>query len=102
MLSKITSQASRSLMKFRIDDQQKIGKDISTGLTPSNCTFDGKNIWVSNSGSGTVWKIRASDGKKLADVEVGRSPTGIIFDGVDRIWVAVMDDNHIKSLPVGW
>ena len=45
------------------------------------------NVWVTNYGSGTVSKIRASDGTILGTFPAGLDPLGIAFDGTD-IWIA--------------
>src|SRR4029077_19687998 len=38
---------------------------FSVGSYPIGVAFDGSNIWVANSGSNTVTKLRASDGTTL-------------------------------------
>ena len=48
--------------------------------------FDGANIWVTNSDSDSVTKLRASDGAVLGNFKVGKAPDGVAFDGTN-IWV---------------
>jgi len=48
--------------------------------------FDGVNIWVTNSSSNTVSKLRGSDGVTLGTFSVGSNPLGVAFDGAN-IWV---------------
>ena len=52
--------------------------------------FDGANVWVTNTDTDNVTKIRASDNAILGNYAVGDGPTGIAFDGT-HVWVA---NNH--------
>ncbi len=52
--------------------------------------FDGANVWVTNTDTDNVTKIRASDNAILGTYAVGDGPTGIAFDGT-HVWVA---NNH--------
>jgi DNA-binding beta-propeller fold protein YncE len=65
---------------------------FSVGGAPFSAAYDGANIWVANSGSGTVTKLRASDGAFVGTFAIGGSPTGVAFDGAD-IWVANFGSN---------
>jgi DNA-binding beta-propeller fold protein YncE len=58
-------------------------------------TFDGANIWVTNS-SGSVRKLRASDGANLGTFPVGTNPLGVAFDGAN-IWVANASSNSVSK-----
>jgi len=51
--------------KLRASDGTLLGT-FKVGNTPYGMTFDGANMWVTNSGDNTVTKLRASDGKNLA------------------------------------
>ncbi len=44
-------------------------------------------MWVANTNSNTVTKIRASDAAVLATYDTGPAPAAVAFDGVN-IWVA--------------
>ena len=57
------------------------------GNSPEYIISDGTNMWVSNSASNTVSKLRTSDGTVLATIGVGVNPQGLAFDGTN-IWVA--------------
>ena len=46
----------------------------------------GANIWVANSTSNTLSKLRASDGKLLGSFPVDANPGGLAYDGAN-IWV---------------
>jgi YVTN family beta-propeller protein len=58
--------------------------------------FDGTNIWVTNLGSNTVSKLRASDGANLGTVAVGLGPQFIAFDGA-HIWVTNFSSNTVSE-----
>jgi DNA-binding beta-propeller fold protein YncE len=72
---------------LRASDGNVLGT-FSVGGVPVSLAFDGVNMWVVNNGSGTVSKLRASDGANLGTFHTGGSlPTAIAFDG-QHIWVA--------------
>jgi DNA-binding beta-propeller fold protein YncE len=54
---------------------------------PLGIAFDGANMWIANQGTGTVSKLRASDGTVLGTFTVGLEPYGVVFDGED-VWVS--------------
>lgn len=58
------------------------------GNQPLGIAFDGANIWVGNTNSNNVTKLRASDGANLGTFSTQGDPYGIAFDGVN-IWVAL-------------
>jgi outer membrane lipoprotein-sorting protein len=64
---------------------------------PFGVAFDGANIWVANSGSNSVTKLRASDGANLGTFSVGDGPLGIAFDGAS-IWVTNRGSNSVTKL----
>jgi len=64
---------------------------------PTGVAFDGANIWVANSGSNNVMKLRASDGVLQGTFAVGSSPTGVAFDGAN-IWVANYSSANVTKL----
>jgi hypothetical protein len=53
---------------------------------PSAVAFDGANIWVTNDGSNSVAKLRASDGALLGNFGVAAGADYVAFDGAN-IWV---------------
>jgi hypothetical protein len=75
-----------SVVKVRASD----GVILATyypGYEPRSLAFDGASIWVGNE-VGDVTKLRASDGKIEATIDLGSSAIGhILFDG-QNIWVA--------------
>jgi len=57
------------------------------GSWPNDICFDGTNIWVTNSGSNVVTKLRPNDGAILGSYILGMNPTtSVCFDGTN-IWV---------------
>ena len=63
---------------------------------PYGVAFDGANIWVTNSGSVSVTKLRASDRTVLGTYNVGLNPRGVVFDGTN-IWVVNYDSGTITK-----
>jgi DNA-binding beta-propeller fold protein YncE len=63
---------------------------VETG--PEAVAFDGANIWVANSGSNSVTKLRANDGGNLGTFPVGTGPENMAFDGAN-IWVTHVGSN---------
>jgi uncharacterized protein (TIGR03437 family) len=59
--------------------------------------FDGTNVWVTNTGSGTVTKLQASTGNVVGTYTAGTDPVGIVFDGT-YIWVANYLGNNATQL----
>ena len=76
-----------------------LGQRVNVGSSPVGVAFDGANIWVANNGSGTVTKVRASDGNIQGTFTVGTSPIGVAFDGTN-IWVANAGSNTVTKLRV--
>jgi hypothetical protein len=67
------------------------------GYGPTAVAFDGANIWVTNTGSNTVSKLRANDGTTLGTFSVNANPYGITFDGAN-IWVTIAGSNTVSEL----
>src|SRR5664279_342612 len=67
------------------------------GEFPYGLAFDGANVWVANSGSATVSKLRAADGANLGSFSVGLEPIALAFDGAN-VWVANEFDNTVSKL----
>ena len=59
--------------------------------------FDGANVWVTNTDTDNVTKIRASDNAILGTYAVGDGPTGIAFDGT-HVWVANIHSGTVTKL----
>ncbi|MCX5695375.1 MAG: hypothetical protein NTW18_01750 [Candidatus Omnitrophica bacterium] len=57
------------------------------------------SVWVTNMGSGSVSKLRASDGINLGTYGVGGGPYGIAFDSsTNSIWVANSYSSSVSKL----
>ena len=74
-------------------------KSFPVGSSPKGVAFDGSNIWVANSGSNNVTKLRASDGVCVGTCtfNVGTNPQKIAFDGAN-MWVTNKDSNNVTKL----
>src|SRR3972149_1485893 len=67
------------------------------GFYPYGVAFDGANtLCVTNSGSVSVTKLRASDGMVIGTYAVGFAPRGVAFDGTN-IWVVNYDSGTITQ-----
>jgi uncharacterized protein (TIGR03437 family) len=71
--------------------------NFPVGTHPVALAFDGTNIWVANNGSGSVTKLRASDGTILGTFSAGVSPNALVFDG-SHIWVANSGTGFVTEL----
>jgi DNA-binding beta-propeller fold protein YncE len=58
--------------------------------------FDGVDIWVANSGSDFVSKLRAANGTVLGSFAAGSFPSGVAFDGAN-IWVTNTNSNNVSK-----
>jgi alpha-tubulin suppressor-like RCC1 family protein len=67
------------------------------GASPAGATFDGTNIWVSNSGDGTITKFRASDGTRIGTYAAGPTPIKSVFDG-EYLWIANPSTNTLTKI----
>src|SRR5271165_4200477 len=81
-----------ALLKWYAANQT--GTTFSVGTGPKGVAFDGANIWVTNSNSNNVTKLRAADGANLGTFNVGSIPIGVAFDGAN-IWVANENSNTV-------
>jgi hypothetical protein len=73
------------------------GNSFPVGSGPVGVAFDGASIWVANMNSGTVSKLRASDGANLGTFSAGNEPRGVAFDGVN-IWVTNVGSGTVTKL----
>ena len=56
--------------------------------------FDGRSIWIANSGSNTVTQLDYTNGALIDTTPVGNSPLGLCFDGT-AVWVANKTSNNL-------
>ena len=90
-------QSKLSLLGSLRWDLLRSQSDFATGTNPRGVAFDGSNIWIANSGSSNVTKLRASDGVNLGTFLAGSVPIKIAFDGAS-IWVANLGGNTVTKL----
>lgn len=72
--------------------------NFTVGREPSNLAFDGSSIWVANSHTANVTKLRASDGATLGTFSLGINPRSVAFDGTN-VWVTTTGTSLIKLRP---
>ncbi len=64
------------------------------------CTDDG-DIWVANTGPGTVtrWTLDETDkAVAVADIPVGSQPTGVSVDAEGKVWVVNLGDGYVRRI----
>jgi hypothetical protein len=57
----VTIHFGDSVTKLRASDGANLGS-FPVGFRPWGAAFDGANLWVANTGTNNVTKLRASDG----------------------------------------
>ena len=72
--------------------------DIGLGITtvdndPEGVAADGQDVWVANEPSGTVSRVRASDGKLLETWTDARGASGVLV-AMGRVFVSGLDSPH--------
>ena len=72
--------------QFWISQNSSVLGLTTVGLTPNYLRSDGTDVWVSNSSSGTISRVRASDGK-LLETWVGATTPESLVVGMGRIFV---------------
>src|SRR5579864_4749807 len=78
--------------------QAVMADDVTVGNSPSGLAFDGTSLWVTQTGSSQVTKIRPWDGTVLGTFDIGAegaNPASITFDG-SNLWVAAQDGSVRK------
>ena len=92
----------QQIATLRWYDANEIGIKVALDFEPTAIAFDGEHIWVANRGDedetddDALTKVRALDGKVVADFPVGDDPVAIVYDG-ENIWVANHDDNTLSK-----
>jgi DNA-binding beta-propeller fold protein YncE len=64
------------------------------GDSPSAVAVQGDYVWVANSGSDSVLKLRSANGSTLVTYDVGDSPAALVHDGAS-IWVANSGSDNV-------
>ena len=71
-------------------------QSFEVNSSPYGMAFDGENIWVTSAGSGSIDKLRASDGTLLGHFNVG-STVYATFDGT-YIWISMYHKPEVERL----
>jgi YVTN family beta-propeller protein len=83
------------------DDENRVVAHVKVGDLPQNVaiTPDGKTVYVSNTGSGTVSVIKAKSAKVVETIEVGTEPYGMAItpDG-RKLYVANARSNDVSVI----
>jgi outer membrane lipoprotein-sorting protein len=104
----VSGQAARTLNPLQLAtlrwyDMNEAQPNFTVGIEPLGLAFDGENMWVANftcaGCTGTVSKLRRSDGFSLGTFNVGSAPVYVTFDG-SNIWVGNRDSNNVSKLRV--
>ena len=84
-LARVAFQGANSVTRL-IQDGELAGPYI-VETSPAGIVFDGRSIWVTNSGSNTVTQLDCITGFLIDTSPVGNSPLGLCFDRT-AVWVA--------------
>ena len=85
------------ITRIRASDGSPVGTINPVTSSHWGMAFDGANVWVTNTDTDNVTKIRASDNAILGNFTVGDGPTGIAFDGT-HMWVANYNSGTVTKL----
>ena len=74
---------------------------IHVGQHPHSCIFgaDGRHLYVSNWGSGTVSAVDTSNNQRVRDIPVGLRPNDMALAPDGRLFVACSGDNTVHVIP---
>ena len=96
-LASDTFPNNRNLSQLGSLRWDQLHQAVPVGVVPLAAAFDGSNIWVANSNSNSVTKIKASDGSNLGEFPVVNFPNAIAFDG-SNVWVTNYNNNSVRKL----
>ncbi|MFA6963936.1 MAG: hypothetical protein WC227_04505 [Patescibacteria group bacterium] len=84
----------------KINPSTGVKTNYTTGSGSTGVAIDASGfVWVTNySGTGSVSKINASTGSKVADYAVGTNPTGVAIDASGFVWVVNTGSNNISKI----
>ena len=86
-----------SVTKIRAVDGAPQGTFTIPGMQLRGLGYDGKSIWVCNSYSNTVSRLRASNVALMGTFPTGRNPRAAAFDG-SKIWIANSGQNTLTII----
>jgi hypothetical protein len=55
-------------------------------------------MWIANSGSNTVTRLRNTDGTVLATINVGNQPTGVAVDAGGKVWATNLGSDNVMRI----
>jgi len=82
---------------YRIDPATHAVQQIPVGSAPTAVTVTGADVWVANSGDGTVSRINAAANAVVQTVPVGNVPVAIA-SGRSGVWVANEGDDTVDRI----
>jgi DNA-binding beta-propeller fold protein YncE len=83
----VTDGYNNTVSKLQPADGTVLATYPTMGTSPLHLAFDGENIWVTHFGqTGTVNKLRASDGAFLGSFYAGQYPFDLVY-AAGKIWV---------------
>ncbi len=86
-----------SVTKIRAADGAVLGTYATAGTTVRGLLYDGTSIWVCNSGTNTVSRVRADNVALLGTYATGPNPRSVAFDGT-KIWIANSGGNTLTVI----
>lgn len=96
----VTSENPDGVVLVDLDARAVIQGFDTGGTDPHMATFgkDGRWVYVSNTGSGTVGAVHAASGE-LQLIEVGKGPQGSLLSGDgSTLWVTCLDEARIDII----
>jgi YVTN family beta-propeller protein len=72
-------------------------QQIPVGSAPSAVAITGQDVWVTNSGDGTVSRVSAAAGRAVDTIQVGNLPVAIAA-GTGGVWVANAGDDTVDRI----
>ena len=70
----------------------------TVGNQPYGLTFDGTDLWATNSSDNTVSEVNPETAAVIGSpIAVGSQPEGIAFDGTS-LWVAKLHGNSVPKI----
>ena len=88
------------LSKLRASDGLKLGDFHVGALAPTAAVFDGSHIWVTDGFTGSIAKVRASDGVVLNFYNQITSNGSLLYAAFDgaSLWLADENNNQLLQL----
>ena len=75
-----------------------VERTISTGVNPMGIAYDGTNVWVTDPGASTIWKVDPLAGTATSST-TGAGGWTAVFDGTS-LWTTDNGSNSVNRIPV--